>query len=205
MIKNVLFDMGGVLIRFEPRYFVEKLGLPAEDAAMLYHETFKSIEWVRTDRGTMTDEDARAGMKSRLPERLHGYVDVLQAHWNEPAEQMPGMQELVEELQEKGYNVCVLTNASHRQRIYWKTYPVSELFGERVVVSAEEGVTKPSHEFFERALEKLGLSAEECVFVDDSPSNAEGAEQVGMKGIVFHGDAGLLRIRLREAGVDVKE
>ena len=204
MIKNILFDMGGVLIRYEPRYFVKRLGLPEEDELMLYRETFKSIEWVRTDRGQMTDEEAQAGMKSRLPERLHKYVELLQAHWNEPPEQIAGMQELVEELTEKGYKVCLLTNASHRQRTYWKTYPISEYFGDRVVLSAEEGVTKPSSEFFERALKKLDLKREECVFIDDTPSNADGAEQVGIKGIVFHGDAALLRIRLREIGVDVR-
>ena len=64
---------------------------------------------------------------------------------------------------------------------------------------------KPQREIYELLLDTYGLQAEECLFIDDSPLNVEGAYCVGIQGIVFDDDLGRLRRELREAGVMVKE
>ena len=72
MIRNILFDMGGVLLRFDPELFVSRLHLDAADSAVLIREVFHSAEWVCLDRGSMTEDEAFASMCARIPERLGG-------------------------------------------------------------------------------------------------------------------------------------
>ena len=68
MIKNILFDMGQVLIRFDRDYFMDRLGVASEDKPLLMREVFLSVEWVRMDRGTLREEEAFRAIAERLPE-----------------------------------------------------------------------------------------------------------------------------------------
>ena len=71
MIRNILFDMGNVLIYFDRTLFMDRLGVSEADKKLLMREVFLSVEWVRMDRGSMVEADAVASCCSRLPERLH--------------------------------------------------------------------------------------------------------------------------------------
>ena len=71
------------------------------------------------------------------------------------------------------------------------------------MLSAEWQLMKPERAFYEKAVELLKFDPKESVFIDDQPTNVEGAEQCGIPGIVFHGDVPLPRQRLREKGVDI--
>ena len=73
------------------------------------------------------------------------------------------------------------------------------------MVSAEEKLVKPNPDIFRALLERFGLEAERCFFVDDSPSNVEGAMGVGLNGCVFKGSVSELRRKLRAAGVRCAE
>ena len=202
MIRNLLFDMGEVLLRFEPETFLARLDLAPEDRALLGREVFRSVEWVELDRGTLDDEAAIASMCLRVPERLHGAVRELVSHWDEPRLPVPGAYELVETLSQKGYGLYLLTNAALRHRRYWPKQPVAEFFGGRVMLSADWKLLKPDPEFFETALRLFSLDRHECLFIDDSPMNVAAAVRQGIEGLVFHGDMALLREQLRERGVD---
>ena len=203
MIKNILFDMGGVLLDFDPERFVGRLSLGAEDGTILVREIFRSIEWVRLDRGSMTGEEVLRSVCARIPERLHGAARELFEHWDEPVLAVEGSYELVEELSGKGYGLYLLSNAGTRHREYWPKLPVSRFFGDRLMVSAFHGILKPEAAFYEKAFERFGLDRRECLFIDDNPVNIEAAWRVGLDGVVYHGDPALLRRRLREKGVDI--
>lgn len=203
MIKNILFDMGGVLLRFEPELFVSRLGLSAEDSALISREVFRSAEWVCLDRGSMTAEAAFDSMRKRIPERLVSAARRIYDTWDEPVLATEGTYELVRELSEKGYGLYLLSNAGVRHREYWPRLPVSRFFGDRLMVSAFYQLMKPEAEFYEKAFELFSLERSECLFIDDNPCNMEGAWRVGLDGIVYHGDPELLRVRLREKGVDI--
>ena len=203
MIRNVLFDMGQVLIRWDPPLFVSRLGLDAEDSALLRREVFGNVEWVQLDRGSITEADALAAMCRRLPERLHGAAQTLMNTWDRERDTVPGMTELVKELTEKGYGVYLLSNAGVRHHSYWPNYPPAQYFGERVFISADHQLLKPEAAFYETALETFGLDRRACVFVDDNPANIEGALRVGLDALVFFGDAARLRRELREKGVEI--
>ena len=206
MIRHILFDMGNTLIRFDPEHFIRRLGIEAEaDRQALLTELFRSVEWVRLDRGTLTEEQVIESVCRRLPEHLHDAAGKLVSFWDRPLLTIDGMEELCGELAALGYGLYLLTNAGPRHREYWPRFPVSRYFPEeRVFRSADYHLLKPEHEFYETALSTLGLEAGECFFIDDAPANIEGALRCGISGAVFHG-VGPLRTELRARGVPVRE
>ena len=204
MIKNILFDMGQVLIRFDQKYFIKRLGIEDADLDLLLREVYRSVEWVQMDRGTLREEDAFRSISKRLPERLHDAAWKLFCMWDRPILEVAGMYELVEELKGLGYGIYLLSNASVRQHDYWPRIPASRFFDGKLI-SADVHVIKPQPEIYRLCLEKFGLQAEECFFIDDAPANIEGALCCGIAGAVFHGDAKLLRSQLRTAGIPVTE
>ena len=167
--------------------FVE-LGLKRGTVALMPHRR----EW---------EDEAERIMCARLPERLHDKVHYFVYDWDKPLRPVRDMAPLVRELKAKGYGIYLLSNAASRQHVYWPDIPGSECF-DGTLISADELLTKPEREIYELFLERFGLRAEECVFIDDNTVNAEGAYRCGLHPIVFHDDVDELRARLREEGVD---
>lgn len=202
MIRTIVFDMGGVLIKFDRAFFIRRLGVYAEDEAILMNEVFDSLEWARMDRGSLVESEAVQSICARLPERLHLAAERLITMWDRPILTIDGMYELVKELKTKGYGILLLSNASARQHEYWPRIPVSELFDGKLV-SSDVHLVKPQPEIFRLFCETFHVLAEECYFIDDSPQNMEGAYEAGIQGFIFHGDVKPLRAALRAAGVPV--
>lgn len=203
MIKNIIFDMGRVLIHWEPKAMASRYGLRFGDAELLVKELFVSPYWVMLDRGTISEEDAAAAVCKKLPPHMHETVEKLtKGWWRRPLTPMEGMAELVKELKENGYNIYLLSNASLKLREYFARIPGSRYF-DGLVVSAEEKVIKPEREIYERLYERFGLNPAECFFIDDSPANIEAGMRTGMDGVVFFGDVQRLRRELAQAGVQV--
>jgi len=202
MIRNIIFDMGNVLIRYDPEYFIDRAGVTdPRDKALLLSELYRSPKWALMDYGQWTEEDLEAYALPRLPAHLHKLVPGLISHWD-PLEPIPGMAELVSDCKKADLGVYLLSNASFRQPEYWPKVPGHELF-DGTVVSAFVGNVKPSAEIFEYLLERFQLKAEECFFVDDMPGNVAGAKQCGIDGFVFQGDANALRSALASLGVNL--
>ena len=204
MIKNILFDMGNVLIRFDRKLFLDRLEVSEADKDILLREVFANVEWAQMDRGTKTEETALESMRKRLPQRLHGAAETLTLHWDEPLIPIDGMYELVEALKEKSYGLYLLSNASYRQHDYWPRIAASKFF-DGTLISADVHAVKPQPEIYNLCLEKFGLKAEESFFIDDVGANVEGAVNCGLQGAVFFGDVARLRRELRAAGVNVSE
>ena len=202
MIKNILFDMGNVLIYFDRNLFMDRLGLDEADKKLLTRELFLSLEWARMDRGSLVEAQAVAIICRRLPERLHDAAEKLVSHWDEPLIPVPGMYELIRELKSAGYGIYLLSNASLRQHEYWPRIEASQFF-DGTLISADEGLMKPQPEIYRLILERFGLKAEESFFIDDLPSNIEGAFYCNMPGAVFYNDVAKLRQDLRNAGVNI--
>ena len=144
MIKNILFDMGNVLIRFEPKEYVKRVGLSEPEQELMLRELYGSIDWVRLDRGTLTEAEVIDRCVSRVGEHLRGAVEKLVGHWDRPELPVEGMKALTDELYEKGYGLYLLTNAGPRQREYWPRFRAGEHFPEeRVYRSADVHLLKP--------------------------------------------------------------
>ena len=204
MIKNIVFDMGNVIIRFDPDAFIERFGVSGEDKKTLLLEIFRSPEWVMMDRGRLTDEQCADVLCPRVPEHLRDVARKLIALWDRPIIEIEGIYPLIEELKGLGYSIYLLSNASCRQPDYWQRVPAAKFF-DGTLISYSVKLIKPMPEIYEKFFETFGLRREECFFIDDSPANIEAGLYVGMPGVVFHNDIKRLRRQLRAAGVMVKE
>lgn len=192
--------MGQVLVQFSAGLFSERLRLSAEDAELIRREVLTTVEWVRMDRGTISDDDALVRMCARLPQRLHDTAAYLVRRWNDPIVPVPGMADVARDLKAAGYDLYLLSNAATRQHTYWHDIPGSEYFS-GTFISADHHLLKPEDAIYQAFFQKFGLKPEECLFIDDSAANIEASENAGMAGIVFHGDAARLLRQLAEHGI----
>ena len=205
MIKNIIFDMGQVLVKFDTDVFIKRVGIEdPKDKEIIMREVYKSVEWSMMDRGILTDEEAAKIMEERVPTHLKDKVRLLTCEWDRPIIPIEGMKELVKELKDNGYNIYLLSNASYNQKNYWPNVPGNECF-DGTVVSAYVKLVKPQPEIFKYTLDKFGLKAEESLFIDDATLNVEGAIFTGLKGVVFHGDVIELREKLASMGVKISK
>lgn len=200
MIRNIVFDMGGVLIRFDVNHYIACFADVIEDQELLRREVFRSVEWVQLDRGIITDAQATASICSRMPERLHPAVSAIFENWHQDIPPLDGIYDLVRDLKEAGYGVYLLSNTSVRYHEFRRNIPALRFFdGE--FISADYGVLKPEKEIYERFFEAFSLEPAGCLFIDDNAPNIEASIRAGMDGIVYHGDADDLRRKLRGKGV----
>ena len=203
MTQNLIFDMGGVLIHWDPSRIVERLGIEGEDARLLLREVFREVEWPSLDRGAMSETEAIAAICARLPERLHAAVERCVYWWRDPLWPIEGMEELLRELKDLGYPIYLLSNATSALHEYFPRIPGSDCFVGGLV-SADHKLLKPQHEIFELLYKTFALDPAECFFIDDYPPNIDGAIVTGMSGAVYDGDLRRLRHDLRRAGIAVK-
>lgn len=203
MIKNIVFDMGRVLLDYDAVKVCREYTDSEEEIDLIGKELFFSREWQLLDKGTITEEQAIEEIKKRLPnERLRAMAAQCLAHWHEynlkPKE---GMEELVRELKAHGNQIYLCSNASHRLRVFEHRIPGITYF-DGVLVSAEELLLKPEPEIYRRLYEKFSILPEESFFIDDLQANIEGARETGMDGYCFaDGDVEKLREALCKIGV----
>jgi putative hydrolase of the HAD superfamily len=203
MIRNIVFDMGNVVIRFDPGYFMDRAGITDEtDRRLIMNELFLSVEWAQMDAGILTEQTAEPLILERFPERLKNTVRMLLYTWAYPRDMIPGMEELISRLKDAGYSIYLLSNASAAQHDYWPKYTVSRLFDGKLI-SCDYGIIKPNPKIYQLFTEKFQLDPGECLFVDDLTANVAAAIQCGWKGIVFQGEAEQLKKSLALSGVSI--
>ena len=204
MIKNIVFDMGRVLIDWDPEVIVAREKLNAEDSRLLLREVFQCAEWAAMDHGWMSADEGCGRICRRLPERLHENArHCVYDWWKAPLDPIDGMAELVREVKALGYGVYLLSNATSTLHQYFHRIPGSECF-DGLIVSADVKMLKPQHEIYEELYRQFSLDPKECFFIDDSILNVDGAWLSGMQATVFLNDMPRLRRELNEAGIPVK-
>jgi epoxide hydrolase-like predicted phosphatase len=197
-IRNVVFDMGGVLLKWEPLYYARRFSENDEDAALLAQAVFGSAEWAQQDTGALEADTIAWIAAERLPERLHANAADLAHRWWEKRTFIPDMDQLIEDLKRAGYGIYLLSNAGTSFERYMRTLPGFGSF-DGMVVSCYEHVVKPNPAIYRILLERYGLHAGDCLFVDDTLLNVKGAQRVGMLGWHFadeRASAAALRVRL---------
>lgn len=199
-LKAVIFDLGGVLIDWDPRYLYRPLFGPDVDAMEDFLARVCPPDWNRTlDAGVPFDQ-AVAQRQREFPEHAE-----LIALWKDGWSQMlgdsiPGSVEILAELRRRGHRLIALTNWSA------ETFPVARRrfeflrWFEDIVISGEERLAKPDPRIFRLALERNGLEARATVFIDDLPSNVETAMAMGIDAVHFQ-DAAALREALERRGL----
>lgn len=195
-VRGVVFDVGNVLFKWDPRFLYERLigddrALDAFLAEVLTHE------WhFQHDAGRPFAETS-AELVLKHPQHRE-LIELWGPRFNDsvgPA--VEGMIPLVEELAARAVPLFAITNFSDE---FWgpfrATQPVFDHFHD-IVVSGAERLVKPHREIYECALARFGLPAKELIFIDDRAENVAGAEMIGMRGHLFR-DAETLRAELQE-------
>lgn len=208
MIKNIVFDMGNVLIMFYPEKIFSTILSDKDEIDAIVTHFYNTKEYREVDRGTMTYEQMLDIIKDNLPKHLIAllkelYVDNCFVSNHMPP--FPEMYDLVAQLKENGYNVYLLSNATHQFHNYRNKIPVLGLM-DGVLISADYQLLKPEREIYEALFEKFSLNPDECIFIDDVEENIRGGIDCGMDGIVFSpsfDDVSVLKDKLRQKGVKI--
>lgn len=191
MIRHLIYDFGAVLVDWDPRrLYVPYFG--DEARADWFLTEICPYEWnAQVDAGRSPKEvtEERVALFPEWEKEIRLYFD----RWIDMmGDGIPGMEALVRDYKARGYGAWGLTNWS------WETFPLIRdrypVFGllDGFVVSGKEKTIKPGPRIYRILLERYGLRAEECIFIDDNPKNTAGAEAVGIRGLVFQ-DAAQLR------------
>lgn len=185
MIKNIIFDFGGVLVDWNPHYLFDAY-FNDEEKCNYFIENVCNTEWnAQMDKG----KPFEVAVKERIavfPE-FEEAIRLYQSEWMKTmGEEIPGMYELIKSLKENGFPVIYgLTNWSA------ETFPPVrekyEIFSliDHIVCSGEEKLLKPDPKIYQTLLERYNLKAEESVFIDDNINNVKGAIDMGMESIRF--------------------
>ena len=197
MIKNIIFDMGNVLLRYDPEVCLNRFVKREEDRALIRRELFEGPEWVQGDLGHITDEQRFDGVSRRVPQELHTELRQCAEQWHMCMEPVHGAKGFCAYAKEQGYRLYVLSNASSSFYQYFPRFAPFEYF-DGLVVSCDIHIVKPDIRIYQYLLETYGLVPEECFFIDDMAANVEGARKAGISGAVFGGDFEEIRKKLEE-------
>lgn len=186
MIKNVIFDVGNVLVSFRWRELMKDLGI-SEDLQKVFAKTvFGNPLWNELDRGVLDEKEVLDKMREENS-AYSGEFDLIWANIDkiiEPYDYAVGM---MDTLKAKGLKIYLLSN--YPKRLFelhteCGRFPfIDKIDGK--IVSGFVKCIKPDKEIYECLLSEYNLKAEECVFLDDRKDNIEAAKQIGMNGIVF--------------------
>ena len=188
-IKNVVFDLGGVMVKYDPRSFVTNLGFDKETEDSLCDAIFRDQVWHDLDMGLyMTYTDALPAFISRHPDLEKEIREFFTPNWMNLYELKKDTEkELYDWVYDKGLNIYILSNYSADGFTFIKNKYSFFKKARGYVVSAFEKCMKPDPKIYRILLERFNLVPEQSVFIDDYPENIEGARKLGMKGIVFKG------------------
>ncbi|USD59617.1 HAD family phosphatase [Vibrio sp. SCSIO 43140] len=199
-IKNVVFDVGNVIVRWSPIEIVNlTFGTQGDESKELATRIFQSETWLDINKGLLTEQQAKAqyqatlGLSAAECDRLFYYVKETQIL-------LFGTLDLINALKQAGYRIFALTDNVNEIVAHLKQrYDFWPLF-EHATISSELGFLKPSNDIYQSLLTHNDLIAEETVFLDDMPYNVEGAKKSGMHAIQF-ADAEQASGALRELGL----
>ena len=183
MLKNIVFDLGGVVVAHNEEGFREKLGKFFD---FVFGPDMKCVPsfWCDYDLGILTiDETATEVAKFRDCDAATAKAHMLQAISLQ--EEVEPTVELIKELKAKGYKLYVLSNMSKEYIEYLRKLPVFEYFDYQAV-SCEQHLGKPDHKFYEYLLSHCNLVPSETIFIDDRKDNVEVAAELGI--VPFHFD-----------------
>ena len=186
MIKNVIFDVGFVLVDFRWRDLMKDLGIPKEIQEKFAKNVFGSHWWNELDRGVL-DEDEVVNKLREDNSPHYKEFDLIWSNRDKIVEPFDYAVSIIEDLKAKGLKVYLLSNypkSLFTMHTECGRFPfIDKVDGK--VVSGFVQLVKPDREIYEYLLNEYDLKAEECVFIDDREENVEAAKKIGINGIWF--------------------
>lgn len=194
MYKNIIFDLGGVMVEWQPQDFLMERFHNAATEKKVYSLTFGSVEWAALDAGRITRFAANQAMLEKG--RLAGYgfeVQEVIDNWTDMLKTQHRVADVAAKLRQRGFSLYYLSNIPAdvlellQQRSFWRLFDGG-------VASCEVDLLKPQPEIYQTLLKKYSLLPKECIFIDDNEDNVRAAYEQGITGISMKGDVnGLIR------------
>lgn len=183
MIKNIIFDLGNVIINYNQKQIINNFTEKEEEIKYIYNEIFHAPEWTLMDLGDITNDEAIEIINKRNQYRYSKLTEDFLHEWYKKQPINRDIVEIAKRLKEKGYNLYVLSNMANLTYEYFKNDDFFALCT-GIVISAHEHIKKPDEKVYKLLLERYNLKAEECLFIDDDDSgkNYETANRIGIKG-----------------------
>ena len=185
-VKNIIFDVGDVLINFRYMDYMRDLGIDEETAVFIRDNIIFTDFWNNLDLGMADVDDAEDMFAEKYPEiknELHAFwtnIEDIVAEYDYAAP-------LITSLKEKGYKVFLLSNYPDKLAdMHWKCFTfMDQLDG--YIISAKVKLAKPDPAIYRMLMDRYRLKAEECIFIDDRQNNIDTAAELGMQTILFTG------------------
>ncbi len=208
MIKNIIFDLGNVIMQNPTIDLVKQFFKDEKDAEIFNNFIFKSEYWRKMDLGQIDNETIANEIEEKRLVEVSDYKEIHEFMNKWFAKCIPNIEtmKLAKRLKEKGYKLYILSNIANATFEYFsKTYEFFSIV-DGSIISAKIGVKKPDRKIFDILLEKYSLNAEDCLLIDDDDTNRtfETANAIGIKGRrALPNDAEDIVKELKEYGVDI--
>ena len=205
MIRNIIFDLGNVIINYNQEQIINNFTKKEEEIKYIYDEIFHAPEWELMDLGNITNNQVIEVINKRNEFKYQKLTDVFLHEWYKKQEINRDIVEIAKKLKRNGYKLFVLSNMANLTYEYFKN---DEFFClcTGIVISAHEHVKKPDEKVYRLLLERYNLNAEECLFIDDDDSgkNYKTANKIGIKGRrIIPNNAEDVRKLLLEFGIEI--
>lgn len=193
MIKNIIFDLGNVLISFIPSEFLKKKNYPENIRRTILNDIFASEEWKRLDNGEITVREAidSITMKSTLKREEIALIFNLRTEIMFPLDEnvrlLPG-------LKKRGFSLYYLSNFPLDTFEEIKNDYFFFRYFDGGIISSEVKLSKPDVRIFRVLLERYSLNPEECLYIDDLEENVVSAEALKLKGLTTFGSENISEI-----------
>ncbi len=190
MIKNIVFDLGNVLISFKPSEYLDKKDYPQNLKSKILSEIFSSKEWRLLDNGDITTPEAIKSIAATSSLKIEEIARIfdLRTDLIFPIDQNV---KLLPELKKQGYKLYFLSNfpIDVFEEIKFDYYFFK--FFEGGIISAEARSSKPDKRIYEILFERYNIVPGESLYIDDLEANVKTAESLGMKGLITNGTIGI--------------
>ena len=192
-INTVIFDLGGVLIDWNPRYLYRKI-FKTEEETTWFLENICTSEWNDQQDAGRSFEEATRELMEKYPDYKEP-IEAWYARWHETISgPIDGTVRILKDIRDSGsYRLYALTNWS-AETFPWAMQNFSFLhWFEGIVVSGVEKSRKPLPEFFQILFDRYNVNPSESIFIDDNLENIEGAKALGLNTITFQDPDQLLK------------
>lgn len=184
MIKNIVFDIGNVLMSFHPNEYFTEVFQDEKRAKLICTKLFSHEAWLKYDQGIYVLDDLYKVYNSAYPNDIED-IDIVLRNWLHLLQPIHASIAFMKQMKNEGYQVYVLSNISEDSKEYVKQHSEVFTYAQGAVLSYEEKINKPDARIYEILLQRYELNADETIFIDDSKANIEQANALGIYGIQY--------------------
>jgi glucose-1-phosphatase len=202
MTRNIVFDLGNVLLNWKPGEFLLQAGYDEETTGLILRTVFRSHTWLSLDNGDITKEEAIDIMASKSSLK-RGQIESLFNLCAQIIFPLHNNIKLLPELKKQGFKLYYLSNYPLEFFIETKNKYDFFAYFDGGIISAEVNKSKPDPDIYRIFLKRFSLDPFECLYIDDIDSNIKSAELFGMK-VIHLAETDSLEKKLSEFGLDFR-